>query len=107
MFLSNPSRLSLIHISDGADAHLAHNLEQAFADGLDIFLFGSGVVELYFLFVHQFGGAGRNGRTRGRGRDASHRDEFRCRQNRKGKRCGSRRELERDPRQRYRKDGKS
>ena len=39
--------------TDGADAHLAHNLEQAFADGLDIFLFGSGVVELYLLFVHQ------------------------------------------------------
>ncbi|OAV68214.1 hypothetical protein Barb4_02160 [Bacteroidales bacterium Barb4] len=40
--------------SDGADAHLAHYLEQAFADGFDVVLASRGIVQLQFFPFHQF-----------------------------------------------------
>lgn len=39
--------------TDGADAHLAHHFEQAFADGFYIILLGGGIVQLDLLFAHQ------------------------------------------------------
>ena len=40
--------------TDGRNAHLAHNLEQALADGLDIVLLGRFVIHLHIAFPHQF-----------------------------------------------------
>ena len=39
--------------ANGADAHLAHHLEQALAYGLDIIGLGGGVVELYLFLLHK------------------------------------------------------
>ena len=40
--------------TDGRNAHLAHDLEQALADGLDIILLGRFVIHLHIAFPHQF-----------------------------------------------------
>ena len=39
--------------TDCADAHFAHNLEQAFANGFDVVFLGCGIVQLYLLLANQ------------------------------------------------------